>query len=107
MTTGTSTVVETPWRRLDKRMLVVGPLGGLIRLVPVAAILLITGQGDVVRLWIALGVALLIVAAGLQRTRVGRRHRPGPRSAALRFPTSRDGLLRSAYGPQPDTRVKA
>ena len=72
MTTGTSTVVETPWRRLDKRMLVVGPLGGLIRLVPVAAILLITGQGDVVRLWIALGVALLIVAAGVVRWRTTR-----------------------------------
>ena len=46
---------ETPWRRLDPRMLVIGPVNGLVRLLPIAVILLVTGQGDVTRLWIAAG----------------------------------------------------
>ena len=37
-------VVETPWRRLDKRMLVVSPIAGLVRLLPVVVILLVTGR---------------------------------------------------------------
>jgi putative membrane protein len=61
--------VEVPWRRLDRRMLVVGPLSGLGRLVPVVAVLLITGgaQGDPVRLWIAVGAAVAVVLAGVLR----------------------------------------
>ncbi|MCY7340342.1 MAG: PH domain-containing protein [Pseudonocardia sp.] len=66
------TAVETPWRRLDVRMLVVGPLGSLGRLLPVVVILLITGQGDVTRLWIALAVAVLVVLAGVVRWRTTR-----------------------------------
>jgi putative membrane protein len=60
----------TPWRRLDKRMLAVTPLSGVIRLLPVAAILLLTGQGDVVgRLWVPLGIALVLVGGGVVRWR--------------------------------------
>jgi putative membrane protein len=59
-----------PWRRLDKRMLAVTPLSGAIRLLPVAAVLLLTGQGDAVgRLWVPLGIALVLVLAGVVRWR--------------------------------------
>lgn len=68
LTTG-ATAVEVPWQRLDKRMLIVGPIGSLIRLLPVAAILLLTGQGDPVRLWIAVGAAVVVVLAGVLRWR--------------------------------------
>lgn len=61
--------VGTPWRRLHPRMLVVGPLAGLGRLVPFVAILLITGRGDVTRLWIALAAAALVVVASVLRWR--------------------------------------
>lgn len=69
---GAPPLLETPWRRLDRRMLVVGPLGGLLRLLPVAALLVITGQGDVRRLWIALGAAVVVVLAGVLRWRTTR-----------------------------------
>ncbi|OZM76953.1 PH domain-containing protein [Pseudonocardia sp. MH-G8] len=59
-----------PWRRLDPRMLAVTPLSGVIRLLPVVVILLLTGRGDVVgRLWIPLGIAVLLVAGGVVRWR--------------------------------------
>lgn len=48
-------------------MLVVGPLNGLLRLLPFVAVLLITGQGDVTRLWITVGVGGAVVVAGLLR----------------------------------------
>jgi putative membrane protein len=51
-------------------MLAVTPLSGVIRLLPVAIILLLTGQGDVVgRLWVPLGIALLLVLGGVVRWR--------------------------------------
>lgn len=63
-------VDATPWRRLDARMLVVGPLGSLGRLLPLVAILLFTGgTGDPVRLWIALAAAVAVVLAGVVRWR--------------------------------------
>jgi len=59
-----------PWRRLDKRMLAVTPLSGAIRLLPVAVVLLLTGQGNAVgRLWVPLGIALALVLAGVVRWR--------------------------------------
>jgi putative membrane protein len=71
--TGAPALVETPWRRLDPRMLVVSPLIGLVRLLPAFAIVLITGrQGDVTRLWITLGIAALVVVAGFVRWRTTR-----------------------------------
>lgn len=63
----------TPWRRLDGRMLVVGPLGSLGRLLPLVAILLVTGgTGDPARLWIALAAAVAVVLAGVVRWRTTR-----------------------------------
>jgi putative membrane protein len=74
MSTGTDAppVVEVPWRRLDKRMLFVGPLGSLVRLLPLVAFLLLTGQGDPVRVWIAAGAAVAVVLAGIMRWRTTR-----------------------------------
>jgi putative membrane protein len=64
---------EPPWRRLDKRMLAVTPLSGAVRLLPVAVVLLLTGQGDAVgRLWVPLGIALALVLGGLVRWRTTR-----------------------------------
>jgi putative membrane protein len=71
---------ETPWRRLDKRMLAVTPLSGAIRLLPVAVVLLLTGQGDAVgRLWVPLGIALALVLGGVVRWRTTRYRITGDR----------------------------
>jgi len=64
--------VETSWRRLDPRMLVVAPLGNLVALVPFVLILLVTGQGDLYRLWIAVAAAAALVGAGVLRWRTTR-----------------------------------
>ena len=70
----------TPWRRLDKRMLAVTPLSGVIPLLPVAVILLLTGQGDVAgRLWVPLGIAVLLVLGGVVRWRTTRYRITGER----------------------------
>lgn len=64
-------VVDTPWRRLDARMLIVTPIGMIVRLLPAFAIVLITGggNGDPGRL-IGTGVAIvLILALGVIRWR--------------------------------------
>lgn len=69
-----TTVVEAEWRRLDPRMLVVTPIGMIVRLLPAFAIVLITGGGrsDPVRL-ISTGAAIvLIVAVGALRWRTTR-----------------------------------
>ncbi len=70
--TETRSDVETPWRRLDKRMLAVNPLGGLVRLLPVAIVLLVGGQSDAMRLWVPLAVVVLLVVGGLVRWRTTR-----------------------------------
>jgi putative membrane protein len=58
----------TPWRRLDPRMLIVGPLGSLVRLLPFVVLFLVAGQGaDTVRIWVAVGAAVALVAAGVLR----------------------------------------
>ena len=57
--------VETPWRRLDARMLVIGPVNGLIRMLPVIVILLVTGQGDLTRLWVAAAFGGLVVVGSV------------------------------------------
>jgi putative membrane protein len=74
-TTGTDVppVVETPWRRLDKRMLVVSPIAGLVRLLPVVVILLVTGrQSDPMQVWVPLTLAVLVVIGGVIRWRTTR-----------------------------------
>lgn len=54
-------------------MLVVGPVGGLVKLVPVAALLLLTGRrGDPTQFWIAVGLAGALVIAGVLRWRTTR-----------------------------------
>ncbi|WP_214400955.1 PH domain-containing protein [Pseudonocardia lacus] len=63
---------ETPWRRLDRRMLVVGPFSLLVRVVPVVVVLLLSGQGDPIRVWIAAGAAVAAVVAGVLRWRTTR-----------------------------------
>jgi putative membrane protein len=67
--TGTAapTAVEVPWRRLDRRMLVVGPMHLLVRVVPFVAVVLLTGQGDVTRIWFSVGAAAVVVLAGVLR----------------------------------------
>src|SRR5918997_6196323 len=71
---------ETPWRRLDRRMLAVTPLSGMVRLLPVAVVLLLTGQVDVVgRLWVPLGIAALLVLGGVVRWRTTRYRITGER----------------------------
>jgi putative membrane protein len=61
-------VNTTPWRRLDLRMLVVGPLTNLSQLLPVLLLVLITGRsGDLNQLWYALGGAGIVVLAGIVR----------------------------------------
>jgi putative membrane protein len=67
-----TTTVEAPWRRLDPRMLVVGPAASLVRLLPVIVVFLVTGQGDVMRLWFPLGVVVLLVLGGAVRWRTTR-----------------------------------
>jgi putative membrane protein len=67
-----ATPVETPWRRLDPRMLVIGPINGLVQVLPVAAVLLVTGQGDVIRLWITAVIAGLVVVGKMLTWRTTR-----------------------------------
>jgi len=51
-------------------MLVVAPARALVRLVPVLLIVLITGRGDdPVRIWISVGITVLVVLAGVVRWR--------------------------------------
>lgn len=92
--------VETPWRRLDARMLVVGPLKRLVPLVPVIAVLLVTGRGDTMRVWIALGVAGVLVLAGVVRWRTTRY-----RITADRVELHR-GLLRRQRRAVPRDRIR-
>lgn len=59
-------VAPAPWHRLDPRMLVVGPAGSLLRLLPVIVVLLITGQGfGFWRVGFPLVLAGAVVVAGI------------------------------------------
>jgi putative membrane protein len=77
-----ATPVETPWRRLDPRMLVIGPINGLVQVLPVAVVLLVTGQGDVTRLWIT-GVIAGLVVVGKMLTWQTTRYRITPERVEL------------------------
>lgn len=70
---------QTPWRRLDPRMLVVGPTTSLLRVLPVLIIVVLTGRGEATRLWIALALAALVVAGGVVRWRTTRYRITGER----------------------------
>lgn len=57
-----------PWRRLDPRMLVVGPVNNLVPLLPFALLVLVTGRSaNLSPLWSALGGAAVVVLAGVVR----------------------------------------
>jgi putative membrane protein len=61
------TAVEVPWRRLDRKMLIVSPAHLLVRVVPFVLIVLVTGQGDITRVWFSVGAAAVVVLAGVLR----------------------------------------
>lgn len=66
-------MTETPWQRLDPRMLVVGPVKNLLQLLPFALIVLVTGRsGDLTQAWIAIGGVATVVLAGVLRWRTTR-----------------------------------
>ena len=51
-------MIDTPWRRLDPRMLVVGPLKNLLQLLPFLVVVVLTGRsGDLAQVWMAVGGA--------------------------------------------------
>jgi putative membrane protein len=61
------------WRRLDPRMLVVGPFTNLGQLVPLLLLFLVTGRsGDLGQVWYAVGGAALLVLGGAVRWRTTR-----------------------------------
>ncbi len=91
----------TPWRRLDRRMLAVTPLSGVVRLLPVAVIVLLTGQGDTLgRLWVPLGIALVLVLGGVVRWRTTQ-YRITPERVELHT-----GLLRRQRRSVPRDRIR-
>jgi putative membrane protein len=64
---------DVPWRRLDPRMLVVGPLTNLAQLLPVVVIVLLTGRsGGLDQVAYAVGGAAVVVLAGVVRWRTTR-----------------------------------
>jgi putative membrane protein len=90
-----------PWRRLDPRMLVVGPVGGLVKLLPVAALLLLTGRrGDPTQFWITVGLAAALVVAGVLRWRTTRYRITGERVEL------HTGLLRRQRRSVPRDRIR-
>ncbi|MBP2370338.1 PH domain-containing protein [Pseudonocardia parietis] len=64
----------TDWRRLPALMLVVGPATALLKLAPALIVLLIfgAGRGNTMQVWIAAGIAVLAVGAGVIRWRTTR-----------------------------------
>ena len=59
-------MIDVPWRRLDPRMLVVGPLKNLMQLLPFLLVVLLTGRsGDLNQIWFAVGGAAVVVLAGV------------------------------------------
>lgn len=98
----TEQVVEpgSQWRRLDARMLIVGPLNGLVQLLPVLAILVITGRSDPFRMWLPVVLAVLVVIAGVLRWRTTR-YRITPERVELR-----SGWLRRQRRSIPRDRIR-
>jgi putative membrane protein len=91
---------DVPWRRLDPRMLVVGPAGILLRLLPFLVIVLITGQGDTPRLLITAGIAVLVVIGGAIRWRTTK-YRITPERVELH-----SGLVRKQRRSVPRDRIR-
>lgn len=72
---------DTPWRRLDPRMLAITPIAGLVRLLPAFVIVLFTGRGDgdLSRVWASVGAVGLVVVLGALRWRFTRYRITGDR----------------------------
>ena len=93
--------VEVPWRRLDLRMLVVGPLTNLGQLVPVLLLVLVTGRsGNLGQVWSAVGGAAIVVVAGVVRWRTTR-YRITPERVELHT-----GLVRRQRRSVPRDRIR-
>lgn len=71
------------WRRLDARMLAVQPLRDIIKVAPLLIVILLSGFADLGRLYLALIVAALAVAAGIMRL-VTTRYRVTEQNVELR-----------------------
>ena len=94
-------MIDTPWRRLDPRMLVVGPLKNLLQLLPFAVVVLLTGRsGDLVQVWMAVGGAAVVVLAGVLRWRTTRYRITGDRVEL------RTGWLRRERRSVPRDRIR-
>lgn len=73
-----------PWHRLDPRMLVVGPVNSVVKLLPLAVLLLLTGRrGDPTQIWITVGLVVAVIVAGLVRW-LTTRYRIGDERVELR-----------------------
>ena len=65
--------INEAWRRLDPRMLVVGPVKNLMQLLPFLLVVLLTGRsGNLTQVWFAVGGAAVVVLAGVLRWRTTR-----------------------------------
>ncbi len=92
---------DTPWRRLDPRMLVVGPLGNLAQLLPVLVLVLFTDRpGGFNQIGYAAGGALMVVVAGVVRWQTTR-YRITAERVELRT-----GLLRRQRRSVPRDRIR-
>ncbi|ANY08069.1 PH domain-containing protein [Pseudonocardia sp. HH130630-07] len=93
---------EVPWRRLPALMLLVGPATALLRLAPALIALLLFGanRGGGVQLWIAAGIAVLAVGAGVIRWRTTR-YRITPERVELH-----SGLLNRQRRSVPRDRIR-
>jgi putative membrane protein len=89
------------WRRLDPRMLVVGPLTNLVQLLPFVLLVLVTGRaGNLGQVWSAIGGAGIVVLAGVVRWRTTR-YRITAERVELRT-----GLLRRQRRSVPRDRIR-
>jgi putative membrane protein len=90
-----------PWRRLDARMLVVGPVNSVVKLLPIALLLLLTGRrGDPTQIWITVGLVVALIVAGVVRWRTTR-YRIGDERVELRT-----GWLRRQRRSVPRDRIR-
>ena len=93
--------INDVWRRLDPRMLVVGPLKNLLQLLPFAVVVLLTGRSsDLVQVWMAVGGAAVVVLAGVLRWRTTRYRITGDRVEL------RTGWLRRERRSVPRDRIR-
>ncbi|MEU6700629.1 PH domain-containing protein [Pseudonocardia sp. NPDC046786] len=90
------------WRRLPAMMLLVAPATALVKLAPAVIALLIfgAGRGSATQLWIAAGIALLAVGAGVIRWRTTR-YRITPERVELH-----SGLLNRQRRSVPRDRIR-